>query len=93
MTPEELLKHELIGLVVEVVRSKNLSQQGITGEVVDETKNLLVIRAESGEKKVYKGQSSFLFTLPDGKKIRLEGELLLGRSEDRLKKKWQKKRW
>ena len=54
MTPEELLKHELVGLVVEVVRSKNSSQQGIAGEVVDETKNLLVIRSESSEKKVYK---------------------------------------
>jgi ribonuclease P protein subunit POP4 len=93
MRAEELVKHELIGLAVKVVKSENSSQEGMEGEVVDETKNMLVIRSKGAEKKVFKGQSSFIFTLPNSEKIRVNGELLVGRSEDRLKKKWPKKRW
>ena len=93
MILEEFVKHELIGLLVKVVESKNKTQIGVEGEVVDETKNMLVIRCRAGEKKVFKGQSSFIFTLLDGSEIAVKGELLLARSEDRLKKKWPKKRW
>ena len=93
MKPEELVKHELIGLHVKVVKSKNTAQKSIEGEVVNETKNMLVISSENAEKKVFKGQSNFIFTLPDGQEILVKGELLIGRSEDRLKKKWPRKRW
>ncbi|MBR9678676.1 MAG: ribonuclease P protein subunit [Nanoarchaeota archaeon] len=93
MILEEFVKHELIGLFVKVSESKNSAQKGVEGEVVDETKNMLVIHSQTGEKKVFKGQSSFIFTLSDGQEIAVKGDLLLARSEDRLKKKWSKKRW
>lgn len=93
MKPEELAKHELIGLKVRVAGSRNESQKGIEGTVIDETKNMLVISSQAGEKKVFKEQSIFIFTLQTGEEVTLEGERISGRSEDRLKKKWSKKRW
>ena len=42
----------LIGKKVEVKDSRNPSLIGIKGEIVDETKNMLVIRTEKGEVKV-----------------------------------------
>lgn len=79
ITPENLPRHELIGLDCEVVESTDKQQIGISGEVLDETKSMLQI----GEKKVVKKDSVFLFTLPDGRKVRLEGRLITKRPEDR----------
>jgi len=93
MDQKELAKNELIGLHVRVQESTNKDQKGLEGVVVDETKNLLVISTENGEKKVFKGQSVFIFTLNDSSKVRIEGGTLIGRSEERIKKKWPKKRW
>ncbi|PIO00480.1 hypothetical protein COT72_02130 [archaeon CG10_big_fil_rev_8_21_14_0_10_43_11] len=92
-TIENVLKDELIGLHVEVVASKNKDQIGLKGRVVDETKNMLVIAQNSTEKKVYKAQTSFKFTLKDGQNVLVDGILLLARPEERIKKTIRKTRW
>jgi len=84
ITEKNLINHELIGLKAEV--------NGKTGEVVLETKNMLGIRAENGIKRFPKAGTSFVFTLPNGKKVAVDGKRISSRAEDRIKskvKKWQ----
>jgi ribonuclease P protein subunit POP4 len=87
ITEKNLVRHELIGLEVEIRKSSNKSQIGIKGRVVDETYKMLVIETEKGEKKVEKKSCVFVFKLPNGKKVEVEGWVLIGRPEDRIKKK------
>jgi len=90
ITERNLVRHELIGLEVEVVKSTNKSQIGIKGKVVDETYKMLVIETEKGEKKVAKKDCVFVFKIPSGKKVQVEGWLLVGKPEDRIKRKFSK---
>jgi len=90
ITPRNLIKHELIGLNVEVSASTNRYLVGIKGRVVDETKNMLVIRTDSGVKRVPKKSTKFIFTLPDKRKVEVEGNLIIGRPENRIFKKVRK---
>lgn len=87
ITPKNLVRHELIGLEVKVVNSSNPSQIGIKGRVVDETRQMLVIQTKNGEKRIEKKSCLFVFRLPDGKKLQVDGKILVGRPEDRIKKK------
>ncbi len=91
ITARNLIKHELIGLYVTVNRSKNESHVGIKGIVVDETKNLLKIESRDKIKKIPKKTSEFIFTIPTGKKVKVDGIKIYARPEDRIKlkvKKW-----
>jgi ribonuclease P protein subunit POP4 len=91
ITAKNLVRHELIGLPVEVVESSNKFQIGIKGKVVDETKNLLIIESEKELKKIQKSESKFIFKIPSGKKIKVDGKIIVARPEDRIKikvKKW-----
>lgn len=80
ITPENLPRHELIGLHCEVVESTDDSQVGIEGEVLDETQSMLDIDGREVEKK----NCVFRFTLPDGTKVKLGGELIEKRPEERV---------
>ena len=86
-----LVQHELIGLEAEVCGAENKSQIGIRGRVASETKNLLVIETKNGEKKISKENAKFIFKLPDGKRVRVDGKILARNPEDRIKIKL--KRW
>ena len=81
-TPENLPRHELIGLQAEVEEHPDSNKVGINGEVLDETRDMLRI----GDKWVEKKDSTFLFEL-DGKKVRIKGDVINKRPEDRLKMK------
>lgn len=88
ISPYNILRHELIGLYVKVKKSRNASQEGLKGKVVDETYNMLVVEGKDGkERRVAKKDCVFVFTLPDGRKVEVDGKLLVGRPEDRIKKK------
>ncbi len=84
--PKNLRKHEFIGLEIEVIESKNKSQKGIKGKVIDETKNTLKIETLIGEKIVPKMGSVFRFALPRGKKSKIRGDCILTKPEERVKK-------
>jgi ribonuclease P protein subunit POP4 len=91
ISARNLIRHELIGLDVEVVESTNRIQVGIKGLVVDETRNLLAVETEGGLKKIQKKGSIFIFKIPDGKKVKVDGKKIVARPEDRIKlkvKKW-----
>lgn len=86
LTPENLIYHELIGLPVE---AEGPSVK-IKGVVVDETRNMLVIEANGAAKKIPKDAASFVFTLPDGRRVKVRGDLLRSQPENRIPKRKRK---
>ena len=91
ITPKNLIQHELIGLDAEVCESTNKSSLSLRGKVVDETKNMIIIKSKEEMKRIPKKGNCFSFVLPDGKRVKVNGENILMRPEDRIKlkvKKW-----
>ena len=78
-TAENLPRHELIGLRVEVEDHSDENKVGISGEVLDETRDMLRI----GGKWVEKEGTVFLFELEDSK-VRIKGDIIQKRPEDRV---------
>jgi len=92
ITPKNLVRHELIGLKVKIVDSTDPTHKGLSGRVIDETYKMIKIETREGkEKNIPKNNNIFVFTLPDNIKVKVEGKLLVGRPEDRIKKKFP--RW
>jgi ribonuclease P protein subunit POP4 len=86
LTPHNLIYHELIGLPVEVVAPAI----NIKGIVADETRNMLVIEVDGADKKIAKSAGSFIFTLPDGRRVKVLGTLLRSQPENRIPKRKKK---
>ncbi len=87
VSAKDIVRHELIGLFAEVEKSSNPFQTGMSGRVVDETRQTLTIETAKGPKTVAKDQCVFVFSLPSGGRVRVDGKLLVARPEDRIKKK------
>jgi ribonuclease P protein subunit POP4 len=83
---EDLRRGELIGLEARVTMSSSRALVGMRGKIIDETKNILVLRTAGGDKKIPKITSAFLITLPNGKEVKVNGTQILGRPEDRIRK-------
>ena len=49
-------KEILIGSRIKIIKSSNKQLEGMSGEVVDETKNTIIIKTEKGIKKVIRKQ-------------------------------------
>jgi|YNPNPStandDraft_1061719.scaffolds.fasta_scaffold260708_2 ribonuclease P protein subunit POP4 len=91
ITPKNILIHELIGLKVRVLDACNKSLIGIEGKVIDETKNMLIIEVNMHlTKRVQKKGTRFMFELPDGTKVAVDGNKLSGRPYERIKSKIKK---
>ncbi len=88
-TAKNILRHELIGLECEVVKAKNPYNVGIKGKIIDETMKMLVIKSGDKEKKVVKSNSVFRVNL-EKQKIDIDGNYIVARPEDRIKKKFKK---
>jgi ribonuclease P protein subunit POP4 len=80
---------ELIGIGIKVLKHPDLTLIGSTGKVIDETRNMFLVRMEDKDRKIAKKGALFEFTVtgPGGTKvILLEGDDLVHRPEDRTKK-------
>jgi ribonuclease P protein subunit POP4 len=80
-----------MGWTGEIADSTTNLQVGVKGLVVDETKNTLTIETEKGMKKIQKKGSVFIFKISSEKKVKVNGNKIAVRPEDRLKlkvKKW-----
>lgn len=74
-----------------IARSVHRDIQGISGRVVDETRNTLKIELEDGrEITVPKGIVVFHFRTPEGEVVEIDGGALVARPEERIKKKFRK---
>ena len=73
---------EWIGKKVEIVEASNKSMVGISGIVEDETRNTFVIEG----RRIPKKDAVFRVHV-DGKRYRVPGSSIVGRPEDRIRKK------
>jgi ribonuclease P protein subunit POP4 len=85
-TPE-LIRYELTGTEAKVYKSKHSGYIGFSGKVIDETRNSFTIIHEGKRKTVLKEPAVFHFKFPDGTIVEIDGKILVGRPEDRLKKR------
>ncbi|MBC7100493.1 ribonuclease P protein component 1 [Methanothermobacter tenebrarum] len=91
ITPRNVFRHELIGLKVKVAESPHKDFKGLKGKVIDETKNTLKIELKDGKEIIIpKNVAKFHFKLPDGQVVEIDGRIIVGRPEERIKKKFKK---
>ena len=81
-----ITQNEFIGLKVRVADSQNKDLIGISGTIVNETRKTFVIQKGVIRKIIIKDNATLHFTLPDATVVQIEGHMLLGRPEERLKK-------
>lgn len=82
----DILRHEFIGTKGLVAASPNRDLLGVGGSVVGETRNTFLFQQGGLTRSVIKEAATFHFTFNDGTVVEIDGKLLVGRSEDRLKK-------
>jgi len=82
MNEGDLMRMELIGLNVEVL---SMPYSGISGMIVDETRNTFTILSAGTERMVPKQGNRFSITGPGPSAI-LDGSVIRHRPEDRIKK-------
>ncbi len=87
ITKRNVLRHELIGLKARVTNSSDPTLFGIHGTIIDETRNMLVIEQAGETKTLPKASSKFMFTLSGGEEVKVEGAKLVGRPEERVRRR------
>jgi len=85
VTPD-IIRYEFIGNEAKVAKSKHPDYLGISGKIVDETRNTFTIVHEGKRKIIIKNSAIFHFKFPDGTVVEIDGKTLTGRPEDRLKR-------
>jgi ribonuclease P protein subunit POP4 len=85
ITPN-MIRCEFIGTDIKIARSSHAGNVGICGKVVGETRNTFAILHEGKKKTVAKDSSVFHFMFTDRTIVEVNGRLLVGKPEDRLKK-------
>jgi ribonuclease P protein subunit POP4 len=90
---KNIVLNELIGLKARVLKSLDKKQRGLSGIVIDETKNTLVMDTLKGSKRVVKKSSSFRFYFQDAH-FDVDGNEIAFRPVERTEKaiKYYKKR-
>ena len=90
ITSKNLVHHEFIGLNVHALSKKNKSLN-LKGTIIDETKNTIKIEGMDNIERIVPNKDSiFIFEIPNGEKIEIDGNILSIRPEDRIKKRFKK---
>ncbi|MEM2098631.1 MAG: ribonuclease P protein component 1 [Candidatus Bathyarchaeia archaeon] len=82
----DIIRGEFIGMEGKITKCTNPYHVGLKGRIINETKNTFTIVHSGKPKKIIKDLAVFQFRYPDGAIVEIEGKLLIGRPEDRLKK-------
>ena len=85
VTPD-VIRGEFIGTEAKIAESSHAGYLGLSGEVINETKNTFTLLHAGEAKSVVKDAVVFHFKFSDGPIVEIDGKLLAGRPEDRLKK-------
>ncbi len=86
ITPN-VTRYEFIGTEAKVAESRHQGYVGISGKIIDETRNTFVILHEGERKRIVKDSAVFHFMFSDGTTVEIDGKLLVRQPEDRLKKR------
>ena len=87
MKPDEIIRHELIGLSAKISKATNNSLCGLKGIVIDESRNTITLADGKRRIMVPKDVATFRLTLKDETLVQVDGNRLVGRPESRLKTK------
>ena len=84
ISSRNVLRHELIGLDVLVSGAANPELRGLSGRIIDETRNLLVIETPRGIKRIQKMHTIFRVFLPSRELVEIDGSVLVLAPEKRI---------
>lgn len=84
ISSQNVIRHEMIGLDVLVSGAANPLQRGLTGHIIDETKNLLIIETLNGIKNIPKKHSRFQLHLPSSEVVEIDGSAMVVAPEKRI---------
>ncbi|MFB6076435.1 MAG: ribonuclease P protein component 1 [Candidatus Aenigmatarchaeota archaeon] len=90
ITEKNLIRHEIIGLSVVVKDASNPTQIGVSGRVVDETRDTLKIEDNENIKTIPKENTTFVFDVPSNGSLKVDGNIIKSRPEDRTGKRYKK---
>ncbi|MEM0492400.1 MAG: ribonuclease P protein subunit [Candidatus Thermoplasmatota archaeon] len=85
MNKIKIVNDELIGLNIKIIDTTDPTWLNVSGLVIDESKNTLLIRSQGRDKRIAKNIAVFEFNR-QGEKTIVEGLRLMYRPEDRIKK-------
>lgn len=85
VTPD-IISYEFTGTEAKIAKSTHPGYVGMSGRIIDETRNTFTMLHEGKRKTVVKDSATFDFKFSDGTVVEIDGKLLVGRPEDRLKK-------
>ncbi len=83
---KDIIRYELIGLKAEVIDSKNKSNIGTKGKIIDETKHTIIIEHKNKGKRLLKNNITLKITINSQTTI-VQGKLLSGKPKERIKTK------
>lgn len=83
ITVHNARNHEIIGLQIKALHSKNRTVQGVAGMVLYETMKTFLLQTRSGRRIFPKAGTLWRFIL-DGDVCEIEGDSLVGRPHERL---------
>lgn len=81
--PENVLVHEIIGLGARIVESTDPTLNGMSGLIVFETRNTILIRTDSAVKQIAKKAAKKIEINTQSGVCFISGSSLIGRPEDR----------
>jgi len=82
---KNIVLHELIGLDLKVLKSRDMAQRGISGRIINETKNTLVVSTANGTKRLVKKVSVFRLSI-NRKRFVVDGNEINFRPYERIDK-------
>jgi len=85
ITPD-IIRSEFIGTRTKTNNNNYAREACVRGRIIDETRNTFTVLNEGGKKTVIKSSSIFSFEFWDHSILEIDGKLLVGRPEDRLKR-------
>lgn len=85
ITKQNIHKHELLGLSARIVSTTDKECIGLTGRIVDETKNTFKIET-TGKEKVLQKKGTIIAVKIGNDEINIDVSKLRYRPEDRIKK-------
>ena len=99
--PKYLIYHDLIGIQVyaRLKSKRNIGKFSYIGEVIDETRNMLITEKEKKVKKYIKKDYIFKFKITDFKNteeynyLEVQGNKVVGLPVNRLRSLKKKRRW
>ena len=84
ISSQNVLSHELIGLDILVSGASNPHHRGLSGRIIDETKNLLAVETCHGVKRIPKMHSTFQVQLPSRELVEIDGSVMVLAPERRI---------